>query len=269
MIENITSLQNQLVKRIVNLKQKKYRDKENLFIAEGVRLVEDVLKSKADVKYCFYVKSALENNRVVGIINSFNSAQIRLYEVSLAVYEKMSETNDPQGIMIVVQKNNYKLDELLTINNQFLIILDNLQDPGNIGTIIRTAEAAGCNGIIMTKGCADIYSGKTVRSTMGAMFRLPIVDNVCYDEILSFLKEKNIEIFSTEIVNGVEFYNENYKKSLALIFGNEGNGISDELLSKVEKKIYIPMAGASESLNVGVAAGIIMYEVFRQRNSLT
>ena len=103
---------------------------------------------------------------------------------------------------------------------------------------------------------------------MGAMFRLPIVDNVCYDEILSFLKENNIAIFSTEIVNGVEFYNENYKKSLALIFGNEGNGISDELLSKVEKKIYIPMAGASESLNVGVAAGIIMYEVFRQRNSI-
>ena len=271
MIESITSLQNPLVKRVVNLKQKKYRDKENLFIAEGMRLVEDILRSKAEIKYVFFVKSSLENQRMAKIVDSLCicNGKIKLYEVSLAVYEKMAETNEPQGIMAVVQQKSYVLNEFILPDNPFLIVLDNVQDPGNIGTIIRTAEAAGCHGVIMTKGCADIYSGKTVRATMGAMFRLPIISNVLYDEIFSFLKAKSIELFTTEITNGVEYYKENYVLPLALVFGNEGNGISTEMLSKSNKKIYIPMSGLGESLNVGVAAGIIMYEVFRQRNSLT
>ena len=269
MIETITSVQNPLIKRIVNLKQKKYRDKENLFIAEGVRLAEDALKSITNIKYCFYTKNSLENKRIMAIIERLKTEPIKLIEVSLSVYEKITETNEPQGIMVILQHNNYNLKEFAKLEKPFLIILDTIQDPGNIGTIIRTAEASGCNGVILTKGCADIYAGKTVRATMGAMLRLPIVTNVSPEELIVFFKENDIELFTTEITNGREYYNEEYNVPLGLVFGNEGNGVNPELSQKIKKKIYIPMIGAGESLNVGVAAGIIMYEVFRQRNCIT
>ena len=152
MIETITSVQNPLIKRIVNLKQKKYRDKENLFIAEGVRLAEDALKSLTNIKYCFYTKNSLENKRIMAIIERLKTEPIKLIEVSLSVYEKITETNEPQGIMVILQHNNYNLKEFPKLEKPFLIILDTIQDPGNIGTIIRTAEASGCNGVILTKG---------------------------------------------------------------------------------------------------------------------
>ena len=168
MIETITSVQNPLIKRIVNLKQKKYRDKENLFIAEGVRLAEDALKSLTNIKYCFYTKNSLENKRIMAIIERLKTEPIKLIEVSLSVYEKITETNEPQGIMVILQHNNYNLKEFAKLEKPFLIILDTIQDPGNIGTIIRTAEASGCNGVILTKGCADILASSYRNSYFNA-----------------------------------------------------------------------------------------------------
>ena len=146
MIETITSVQNPLIKRIVNLKQKKYRDKENLFIAEGVRLAEDALKSLTNIKYCFYTKNSLENKRIMAIIERLKTEPIKLIEVSLSVYEKITETNEPQGIMVILQHNNYNLKEFAKLEKPFLIILDTIQDPVILALLLEPRKHQAVTG---------------------------------------------------------------------------------------------------------------------------
>lgn len=185
-----------------------------------------------------------------------------------SVFAQMSDTLTPQGILTIVKQKYYGLEEMGDSGKKPLfLVLEDLQDPGNVGTIFRTAEGAGVTGIIMTKNCVDIYNPKTIRSTMGSVYRVPFVcvDNL--DEVLEWFKEKEILTYAAHL-RGENFYDqEDYKKGSAFFIGNEGNGLSDELSEKADRWIKIPMEGQLESLNAGVAAAVLMYEASRQRRS--
>ena len=279
----ISSIKNPVIKEIALLKQKKFRDQHNVYLVEGIRLIEECLKSKSNIKMVIYTKNALKKDRfkkaldVFGerILNNndtngqlfdfFNMNKIPFLEVSTEVYEKITETEEPQGIMLIVEKFEYALDDIFPKdkNDHFIAILDNIQDPGNTGTIIRTADAAGCSAVVLLQGTADIFNPKTIRSSMGSLFHLPIIQGVETEKLIELLKQKNVCLYSTALTYEDEniYNNIKYQKPLAIALGNEANGLSENILKNCTKNIHIPIYGKAESLNVAIAAGIILYEI--------
>lgn len=185
-----------------------------------------------------------------------------------SVFSQMSDTLTPQGILSVVRQYHYRLDELKKSGRTpLLLVLEDLQDPGNVGTIFRTAEGAGVTGVVMTKNCVDIYNPKTIRSTMGSIYRVPFVCTDCLEAVLEWFRENGIAAYAAHL-QGANFYDqENYCKGTAFFIGNEGNGLTDELSGRADRWIRIPMEGKLESLNAGVASAILMYEAARQRRA--
>lgn len=266
MTEFITSSQNKFIKLAASLKQKKYRDELSLFIIEGVRLVEEAAKSSWQVATCIYTAEALLQERVQGVVADLQSKNCRMIQVSTSIYDKITDTKEPQGIMAIVEKYTYHLEELLIRENKpFLVVLDELQDPGNVGTIIRTAAAAGCTGVILTKGCADVFAAKAVRSSMGSIFQIPIFEGLHTSEIISYLKQHRVDLLATSLESSNVYFKVDFTKSIAVVFGNEGNGVSQALLQHAKDRLYIPLLGHVESLNVAASAAVILYEVVRQR----
>ena len=268
MSEVITSLQNAHIKLAASLKQKKYRDMHQVFIAEGTRLVEEVLKSDWEIKFAIYLDS-VKNERILHLVDELKTRNCALYRVNQSIYDKVCETKGSQGILLVVKKHQYNLSDILKrAENPVVVVMDSVQDPGNVGTIIRTADAAGCSGVILTKGSADIFNGKTVRSAMGALFHVPIIEEVETEDLLQFVKKNSIRTYAAALDKTAKtYFSCDFAKPTAMIFGNEGNGVSDTLLIGASEKVFIPMQGDAESLNVATSAAIIIYESLRQRIS--
>lgn len=260
----ITSLSNGRVKYIQTLMDKaSFRKKEGKFVAEGIKMFEEA--NPKDILEV-YVKE--------GAFDSFddktkNKLKETGYEVlSEQVFKKVSDTVTPQGILSVISIKKTLPDEIITGDNVSVIILENIQDPGNIGTIIRTAEGAGISGILMTKDCVDIYNPKVIRSTMGSIYRVKIsfIDSI--EETLKILNKNNIKTYACALSKESKAYDEfDYKKSVAVLIGNEGNGLKKSTVDAADEVAFIPMCGKVESLNASVAASIMMYEIFRQRRT--
>lgn len=266
MSEIITSPQNKFIKLASALKQKKYRDELGLFVVEGVRLVEEAAQSSWLVETCIYTTEALRQPRVQEIISKLQAKNCRMIQVPLAIYDKITDTKEPQGIMAIVKKQVYNLDEVLASGEKpFLIVLDGLQDPGNVGTIIRTGVAAGCTGILLTKGCTDVFANKAVRGSMGSIFHIPISEGLHTNEIIDCLGQKNIKLLATSLESSTVYFKVDFTAALALVFGNEGNGVNPEFIAQAHERLYIPLLGNVESLNVAASAAVILYEVVRQR----
>ncbi len=264
----IASTDNIHIKNAAALKQKKYRDKTNLFLLEGVRLIETALQNKAEIRECFYIKSIISDSRAAALIEKLSEQGCFIHEVSPAVFNKLSDTDSPQGIIAAAQKNNVMLDDIITEDkkNPTFIILDKLQDPGNIGTIIRTADAAGMDGVITIKGTVDLFSPKAVRSSMGAIFSLPIADKIDVGMLETFVKKYKINLVSTVVSDKAKpCFSVDYKTASAIVFGNEGMGISKDIYDLSDEHIFIPMFGKSESFNAASAAAMVMYEIMRQK----
>lgn len=263
----ITSPDNIQLKQAVSLKQKKFRDQKQLFLIEGIRLIETA-SSAAEIKECFYTAEALTNERCAVLINTLQDKGCRMYEVSNKLFAKLADTDSPQGIIAVVDKKHFSLADFPKNDHPpVYVVLDQLQDPGNVGTIIRTAEASGVDGIIAMRGTVDIYSPKVIRATMGAVFFIPIVDKVTPVELHNFITENNINVFATVLSStSTPCFAVNYKQPSAVILGNEGKGIAAEMQELADTCIYIPMYGKSESLNASSAAAMVMYEIMRQRH---
>lgn len=256
----ITSTSNGKIKTIQNLRKKsKYRKEEKLFIIEGTRLFQETPK---ELLQEVYVSESAENS----LKEQLNDIK---YEVmSDNIFAAVSDTQNPQGILAVVKQPESSLQEILEKENPLLLILEDLQDPGNLGTIMRTAEGAGVTGILMSKGCVDIYNPKVVRSTMGSIYRMPFVyleNQEEFEQIFRQLKEKNIVTYGAALMESKDYDKYSYEKGTAFVIGNEGNGLSKHTLSLCEKYVKIPMCGQLESLNAAVASSILMYEAFRQR----
>lgn len=273
MIKKITSSANQTVRLIKKLKDKKYRDAENAYLIEGPNLLSDAIRNKEDI-IAVVISSEFqekENSEEITEISGFNIEEVAQIVLSVTpeIFKSLSDTLTPQGIVAVVKKRQSPLlkniDEQSSChNNNRYIILDELQDPGNVGTIIRTAEAAGFTGIIAVKGTADIYSSKVIRAAAGSLFRIDILESENREETLKFAKDNEIKLYACDGNAEQEYTDIDLTDSIGLVIGNEGNGVSDFFMSQCEK-IKIPMSEATESLNASVAAGIIIYESVRQR----
>ena len=255
----ITSKDNELIKNIKKLKDKKYRDERNEFIVEGIKMVGEAIKEEANIKNIIICDDCYNNCEIPSEIK-YEIAKRKIIYVSQKVFDSITDVTNPQGILAVVEKN--KVNDI-DYKQDFFLILDDIQDPGNIGTILRTADSINLNQIIVSSKTADAFNPKVVRSTMGAIFRINVI--VCEDlsGVISQLKKHKVKIAATDLKTDKSIYDIDYKKT-AVIIGNEANGVSEKLLERADVKIKIPMTGKTESLNAAVATGIILYEKQRQ-----
>ena len=257
----LTGLQNPQVKAAAELKQKKYRQQQGLFLAEGLRTVEEAVASKTVVSI-FY--TAIEDDRTRSVLEEAAAQQLKLYCVSDAVMKKIADTDTPQGIIAVCKMQNVTLDKLLS-KGEMLLVLDRVGDPGNLGTMLRTADAAGIGGVVLLKGCVDIYAPKTVRSSMGSLFHVPVVSGIGEDNFIAEAKDAGYELLVTSLEGADNLYKADLGGRIAFVMGNEAGGVSANLLERADKRVFIPMAGRTESLNVAMAAGVVMFEALRRR----
>lgn len=252
----ITASTNSKCKYVKSLSQKKSRQKYGEYTIEGIKSVNDAIASERIITALYVSFDFYENNE-------FNYPEnISIYKVSDDVFAKMCDTKAPQGILAVV-KMEQDVNFIADISKTY-IYCDGINDPGNLGTIIRTADAAGFDGVLLSDGCVDLYSPKTVRSSMGSFFNVKVVTNVTH-EMLNEYKSKGFQLVGGALSDKtIDYRMADMKKPTIIIVGNEANGISDEVISMCQC-VKIPILGKAESLNVGVAAAILMYELVRQR----
>lgn len=253
----IESKDNNLFKETKKLKERRNRTKEGKYLIEGFRLIQEAFKANMEIEYLMINEESEEklDEYLYGYIEKDN-----IYIMKNNLFNILTSTETPQGAIAVVKNREFKSD----INGEFFLLCDKVQDPGNLGTIIRTAHAAGVDGIILTKGTVDIYNDKVIRSTMGSLFYVPIIQE---DENLTFikaLKEDGFSLVATSLQESKDFFESDLKGKMILSVGNEGNGISDEVFELADKKVKIPMPGGAESLNVAIATSIILFEKVRQ-----
>ena len=256
----ITSKDNENIKNIKKLKERKYRDLNNEYIIEGIKILKEAIQERAVIKKIVICEECLANN----IIDEKLLYEIAKYDclyVSKKIFEGLTDVSKPQGILAVVEKNNKKD---INYNEDIIVALDGLQDPGNLGTILRTLDSANLSQVIVSKDTVDAYNPKVVRSTMGAIFRVNIVEAENLKETLKEMKRHKYKVMCTDLTASKNIYEVDYTKKI-LVIGNEANGISRELLDMADEKIIIPMLGKTESLNASVATSIIVYEYVRRK----
>ena len=263
----IESLQNEQVKYVVSLQRRKAREEAQLFVVEGYRFVRDALLRNAPIKKVF-VCLERESQEWPSMLESLHERRIPFEEVTELVLRKMSATEEPQGILALVRQTNYSWSDLTMDSHSVLLILDGIQDPGNLGTILRTALASGVHYVCLTPGTVDIYNPKVLRSTMGALFSLILLPSQPPEQILGFCKEQGLSIFMGDIQGNSIYQTGLPLGPLALVVGNEGKGPSLPFRSKDVQRVTIPMTEDVESLNVAIATGILLYEIVRQRRFL-
>ena len=268
-MEVITSVNNERIKDTVKLlksaKERKYSER---YIVEGLRMFREIPDEMIDLIFLtqdFYKAHVMNDDRMLNVIGRA-SEEGRSFVVRENILSKITGTNNPQGIVATVKMKENSLQDILGNKEAApqIIILERLQDPGNMGTIIRMAEASGCTGILVSYDSVDIYSPKVIRSTMGSIFRVPV--HITYDIIgdIELLKEKGISVYGMHL-DGVSIYQQDLTGPAAYLIGNEGAGLSEEVSGLADGLLRIPMEGEVESLNAAVSASVICYEVLRQR----
>lgn len=255
----IESISNSVVKQIASLKLRNQREKTNLFVVEGIRFVQEIPEDWTIEKVVVSQTFSQKNSEYVSSLNQ------NVYTVTDSIFMNISDTQNPQGILAVCTQKSHTIEDILIKDKPFILVANELQDPGNLGTIIRVADAAGVTGVILTKGCVDLYNPKVLRATMGSIFHIPIVSNANPLDTILTLKQNNILTLSAHLQGKTTPYEVNLNQSVAIIVGNEANGISDEVANQTDALVRLPMPGLAESLNVSIASGILLYEVVRQR----
>lgn len=258
----IESKDNHLIKEIKKLKKKKYRTESNQFIIEGFRFVEEALKSSFKVPYILISEDSIDKYKKFGI-DRLTHDDTDVYCIKQSLLKELSNTENPQGILAVVKNKKVEIVD----KEGFYVLLDKIQDPGNMGTIIRSAHASGALGVIATKGTVDIFNDKTLRSTMGSIFNIPIIENADIEMVKS-LKSNGFKLLVSSLDTENNFYDVDLTDKVIISVGNEGNGVSEEIYKLCDLKAKIPMPGGAESLNAAVAASIMMFEAVRQREVL-
>lgn len=255
MINDISAKDNKNLKLVRQLKKKNGRETNNKFIVEGRKMVLEALEYAADDIYCVVVSNefCLKEPQ---LLEKCDVVCGRIYRVSQSIFDELSDTDTPQGILAVMEQSSeeFKPD----VNSDRILILDGVSEPGNMGTIIRTAEAIGFDGIYLMKGCTDVYAPKTVRSTMGSVFRVKM-KNGCLVENIAELKNMGFSVIATTPSGSVALEAYDAPLKCAVVIGNEAHGVSDEVMEIADEKIKITMDGMAESLNAAIAAGIVMH----------
>ncbi len=262
----IQSSQNSTIKDIKALHQKKYRDSQGLYFVEGIRFVNDAIDDGQNIIKAVISDKLDSLNGGSALFSRLSGVCDHIYKVPDKLFKEISDTQSPQGVLAVLKKQPVEFSKAIE-NGKFIVILDSLQDPGNIGTIIRTADAAGVSAVLMTKGCVDLYSPKVLRSTMGSVFHLPIIENLDIIETIRNLKLNDFKVIASHLNGQNNYYDEDLTCKSAIIVGNEANGIGDETAEMSDTLVKIPMPGRAESLNASIAASIMIYELVRQNRS--
>ncbi|MCM1541584.1 MAG: RNA methyltransferase [Blautia sp.] len=259
----ISSFSNSKVKQIVQWQNKaRERRSAGIFLTEGFKLFEEV--PQESIRQIYVSEEALEH--IAGKPEMERKLNHAGYEtVTKEIFRKMSDTQTPQGILCVVKRPEYSLEQLLQAKSPLLMVLEDIQDPGNLGTIVRTGEAAGVTGVIMNTGTVDIFNPKTIRATMGSVFRVPFlyVDNL--PQTIGELCRSGIRAYAAHL-EGEAYYDEiSFREPTAFLVGNEGKGLTKETAAQADQYLKIPMEGKTESLNAAIAASLLLYEAYRQR----
>lgn len=276
----ITSTSNSKIKELKQLQKKaRLRQEKGLFLVEGVRIVGETPKERI---LGAYVSESFKRENADWLARWGVAYEV----VEDRIFDSVCDTRTPQGILCLVKRREWTLSQMLAAAGKagndrkgsgadtgegkekapLILVIENLQDPGNLGTIFRTGEAAGASGIIMSRETVDIYNPKTVRSTMGAIYRVPFLYTDSLADSIAQLKAADIDVYAAHL-KGEKFYSEfSYEKGTAFLIGNEGNGLSREIANLADEYLKIPMEGQAESLNAAVAASILMYEAHRQRS---
>ncbi|MCD5414551.1 MAG: RNA methyltransferase [Clostridiales bacterium] len=261
---SIESENNKIIKHAKSLKSRKNREKFNQFLIEGVRTIDEAINNNAMIKFILYSEKLYEVNGGQKLFSRVKD-KYDVYVASEKIFTMLSETENSQGIISAVQKEEFLLEEIISKENLFILVLDRIQDPGNMGTIIRTAKAVNVDAIILTKGCVDIYNSKTLRATMGALFNLPIIQFDSNYDWLDMLKQSDVKLIASSLSTNNIYLDISYKGKIAIIVGNEANGIANAILGKADEKIKIPMLGKIESLNVTASVAILLYKAIEKR----
>lgn len=266
-MKEISSKNNQNYKLFQKLSAKKYRDRFGLYLIEGENLIEEAFKNGAEIDNLIIRTDVLDKaERFIKLLADSDN----VFLTDRKMFEQLAQTETSQGMIAAVRKPVFSLSDFSECRSSGnFVILDRLQDPGNIGTIIRTADAAGYSLVIAMKGTADIFSPKVVRAAAGSLFRMKIVFAQTEEEMVRFIKAAGKRLAAACLTGSRYYYEEDLSRNIALIVGNEGNGITDSLIEQSELKIKIPMRGNIESLNASVAAALIMYEAVRENNFIS
>ncbi|HZJ82186.1 MAG TPA: RNA methyltransferase [Clostridia bacterium] len=266
MNEIVTSHDNPTIKLIKSLKIKKYRDKHGLYMVEGIKMAREALDQKINIHMLIF-----SEDFHIGELGLHEEEQlIPNIRVASNLFKEVSDVQSPQGVIALLNKEEYPIDMIDSSGPSFWVVLDEVQDPGNMGTIIRTVDAAGGNGVILLKGCVDPYNPKTIRATMGSIFRVPIIQVRDTGSFLNKLKEIASDILVSSM-DGKSIFNWKDSRSkgiTALVIGNESKGISEEVGQFATDVVSIPIVGGAESLNASVAAGILIYEIMKKQGNI-
>lgn len=265
MIIDIESKGNKILKNVVSLKNKKARDISEEFVIEGMNLIREATDNRGQILYIVASRFFLTQEKNYDILEKNLNEGIPVYSLRDSLFEYISDTKTPQGILAVVKKPSFNFMDILSKAGSNLLILDRIQDPGNLGTILRTADASGMSGIIILRGSADVFQSKVVRAAAGSLFRVPTLQVETDEEAIQLLKQYNKRIIATAPLHAKYYYEVPMVEDIALVIGNEANGISQIFYEKSDEIIKIPMVGHTESLNAAIASSIIMYEMLRQR----
>ena len=265
----ISSKDNEFIKHVKKLKDKKYRDLNNEYIIEGIKIIEEAINENANIKQVVICDDCEKTSNIPKDLMYEIAKQECIY-VTSKLFESLTDVTNPQGILAIVEKNTVKSqtagneEEEIDYNQDIIVALDDIQDPGNLGTILRTVDSIGLSQILVSKGTADSYNPKVVRSTMGAIFRVKIIECEDLEKTLKEIKKHKFEIVVTSLQTKNSIYDIDYKKKV-IVIGNEANGVEEKIQKLADKKVKIPMLGKTESLNASVATGIILYEYVRQK----
>lgn len=249
----MTSINNSIIKQIRLISVGKIKDK---FIIEGKKWLNEI---PSYIKINYFVVSESFYSKFL-YLNEIS----KVYVVKNDVFKKIQTTITTQGIVAVCEKKLYNVNDIKINNNAFILMIDNVSDPGNMGTMLRSALAFGCNFVICSKGCVSVYNDKVLRATAGAIFRLAVIENANLNDMCLYLKEKGVKLIGTSSYSNNFHYDINFTSSICIIFGNEARGISHSVSQHCNELVKIPIIDI-ESLNVSVACGILLHEVLKQR----
>ena len=244
-MEQITSAQNSKIKNANKLKKKRERDKTGQALIEGIHLIEEAYQSNLTIKQLFIIEPERTEQALIDYSEE-------TFQINMKVAEALSGTITPQGFFAVIEKPNYDVTHAKQV-----LLIDRIQDPGNLGTLIRSADAAGIDLIVMEKGTADAYQDKVLRASQGSVFHIPVVTA----DLQGFIKQFEGPVFGTALENAVSYKNLEPQETFALLLGNEGDGVNNTLLEHTTKNLIIPIYGKAESLNVAIAGSILLYHL--------
>ena len=261
MIDKITSINNPKIKNILKLQQKSSeRRKQNLIVIEGLREITLALNGKINIKSIFICPEIIDLSTIEG---KFNSDII--FEVTSDVYDKLAYRNSTEGILALAEVKHSTLENLKLRENPLIIVLESVEKPGNLGAILRTADAANVDAVIISDPLTDIYNPNVIRSSIGCVFTTQVV-TASSDETIKWLKDKKIKSYAAALTAKDYYHTKDFTKPTAIVMGTEATGLSDNWLKNTDNQIIIPMSGKIDSLNVSTSTAILVFEAMRQRN---